>query len=195
MRYPLSRDLFDSFEMQSIYIYILINVVNSGPHFCCRFTCTICSYVLFLPPPSPPPIVSTSYFSNDVLTRKGSSFSIASNDVTKISQVFGVLYLPYFSMYSTLTERDIEKRYQSYLHLSWRFISFKRRPNKDENKIGIRTVCFVFFVLFVCLVFFVNFVIVYPLRDDFQDDTRYKWKEKAKHENRKGKRGMTLIGN
>ena len=52
-----------------------------------------------------------------------------------------------------------------------------------------------FFVLFVCLFFFVNFVIVYPLRDDFQDDTRYKWKEKAKHENRKGKRGMTLIGN
>ena len=104
--------------------------------------------------PPRPPIVSTSYFSNDVLTRKGSSFSIASNDVTKISQVFGVLYLPYFSMYSTLTERDIEKKYQSYLHLSWRFISFKRRPNKDENKIGIRTVCFcLFFVLFVCLFF------------------------------------------
>ena len=146
--------------------------------------------------PPRPPIVSTSYFSNDVLTRKGSSFSIASNDVTKISQVFGVLYLPYFSMYSTLTERDIEKKYQSYLHLSWRFISFKRRPNKDENKIGIRTVCFCLFLfcLFVYF-FFVNFVIVYPLRDDFQDDTRYKWKEKAKHENRKGKRGMTLIGN
>ena len=116
-------------------------------------------------PPPRPPIVSTSYFSNDALTRKGSSFSIASNDVTKISQVFGVLYLPYFSMYSTLTERDIEKKYQSYLHLFWRFISFKRRPNKDENKIGIRTVCFVFFC-FVCLFSFFLLILLSFIRSE-----------------------------
>ena len=123
--------------MQSIllYIYIWINVVNIGPHFCC-FTCTICSYVLLLPL-SPPPPTKKRNISNDVLIRKGPSSSIVSDDVTKnitiircfISAVFFPCTQPYWN-------GVLKKKYQSYLHcLSALFHYFKREDQiKEEGK-------------------------------------------------------------